>query len=93
MSNYLIQGGDGYSMFSENEGVTKGESAVHFLSEYFGKKSPIAPEEEFRIADVQQLGLSDILECSSSSGSQQFKSTKNVVQTFFIFTIVTLLML
>lgn len=94
-SGYLIQGGDGYSMLSENEGVTKGESAIHFLSGYFKEKSPIAPEEEFRIADVQQLGLSAIFEknstCSSSSSGSQLTSNI-VIQTLLIFFMLMLML-
>ena len=57
MSNYLISGGDGYSMLKNNNGVTKGENAIQFLESYLKENSPISTPQDLRIADISKFGF------------------------------------
>ena len=90
MPSYLIQGGDGYSMLKDNEGVVKGETAIQFLDQYLRKNSPVAPVDELRIVDIDQLGYVPKDTCSSSA-SLVSATNSIVIQTLLILMIVKLL--
>eukprot|EP00111_Clytia_hemisphaerica_P018109 TCONS_00053585-protein len=51
-SDYLISGGDGYSMFLNKESSTKGEDALEVLEKYFQKMSPVTTPDEGRTIEV-----------------------------------------
>jgi len=67
-SDYLISGGDGYSMFLNKESSTKGEDALEVLEKYFQKMSPVTTPDEGRTIEVStSKDYTKTDDCSSAS--------------------------